>query len=178
MSANSAPAPSPAPASTAPAASGATAPTLSAADQARRARLSALAGVAPGRLADLWRLWLDGAAEPAHRILRPAEIGTVMVRGRAGGTGAPFNLGEMSVARCSVRLDSGAVGHGHVQGRDREAARIAALIDALCEAGQAASLQAAIVDPLRAEAEARRQDRAAKAEATKVQFFTLVRGEA
>ena len=32
-----------------------------------------------------------------------------MVRGRVGGTGAPFNLGEMSVTRCSVRLADGSL---------------------------------------------------------------------
>jgi phosphonate C-P lyase system protein PhnG len=73
---------------------------------------------------------------PAHDILRPPEIGTVMVRGRAGAKGAPFNLGEMTVTRATVRLADGAVGHGHVQGRDKDAALAAALIDALCEAGE------------------------------------------
>jgi hypothetical protein len=70
-----------------------------------------------------------------HEILRPPEIGTVMVRGRAGATGAAFNLGEMTVTRASVRLSSGAVGHGHVQGRDKDAALAAALIDALSRGG-------------------------------------------
>jgi alpha-D-ribose 1-methylphosphonate 5-triphosphate synthase subunit PhnG len=91
--------------------------------------------------------------------------------------GAPFNLGEMTVTRCSVRLPSGAVGHGHVQGRDREAALAAALIDALAEDGQAEALEAAILAPLREEAEARKTARAARAAATKVEFFTMVRGE-
>jgi hypothetical protein len=81
---------------------------------------------------------LAGARQaPAHDILRPPEIGTVMVRGRAGAKGAPFNLGEMTVTRATVRLADGAVGHGHVQGRDKQAALTAALIDALCEAGEA-----------------------------------------
>jgi alpha-D-ribose 1-methylphosphonate 5-triphosphate synthase subunit PhnG len=111
-------------------------------------------------------------------VIRPPEIGTVMLRGRAGGTGAPFNLGEMTVTRCAVRL-SGAdtVGHGTVQGRGRDHALQAALIDALAEAGAAEALEAAILAPLRREAEARRTARAAKAEGTKVAFFTLVRGE-
>jgi phosphonate C-P lyase system protein PhnG len=86
---------------------------------------------------------------PAHEVLRPPEIGTVMVRGRAGATGAAFNLGEMTVTRASVRLAGGAVGHGHVQGRDKEAALAVALIDALSEAGEADALEAAILAPLR-----------------------------
>jgi alpha-D-ribose 1-methylphosphonate 5-triphosphate synthase subunit PhnG len=142
---------------------------------ARRDRLSVLAKAPADRLRSLWSAHV--AEAPAHEILRAPEIGTVMVRGRAGAVGAPFNLGEMSVTRCSVRLASGTVGHGHVQGRDREAARIAALIDAMSEDGQGADLDGAILDPLRAEDAARKAARAARAAATKVEFFTMVRGD-
>jgi alpha-D-ribose 1-methylphosphonate 5-triphosphate synthase subunit PhnG len=145
---------------------------------ARRARLSTLATVPAERLLALWSDWLGAGQAPAHDILRPPEIGTVMVRGRAGAKGAPFNLGEMTVTRATVRLADGAVGHGHVQGRSKQAALTAALIDALCEAGEDAPLEAAILAPLRAEAEAQRRARAARAAATKVEFFTMVRGEA
>jgi len=144
---------------------------------ARKARLSLLAKAPAERLAALWSDWRHGAAEPPHQILRGPEVGAVMVRGRAGAVGAPFNLGEMTVARCTVRLASGAVGHGHVQGRDKEAARIAALLDALCEDGQGAAIEAAFLSPLRQEAETLKASRAAKAAATKVEFFTMVRGE-
>lgn len=140
----------------------------------RKARLSTLAQAPAARLAALWQAF---GRTPEHDMLRPPEIGTVMVRGRAGAVGAPFNLGEMSVTRCSVRLRSGAVGHGYVQGRDKQAACTAALIDALAEAGEAEALEAAILRPLREEAAARRTARAARAAATKVEFFTMVRGE-
>jgi alpha-D-ribose 1-methylphosphonate 5-triphosphate synthase subunit PhnG len=113
----------------------------------------------------------------AHALLRPAEIGTVMVRGRIGGTGAPFNLGEMTVTRCSVRIGSGEVGHGYVQGRSKAAATAAALVDALMQTGGAAQVRASVLEPLAAEARAIRATRAAKAAATKVDFFTMVRGE-
>jgi alpha-D-ribose 1-methylphosphonate 5-triphosphate synthase subunit PhnG len=143
--------------------------------EARRARLSTLARAPAERLRALWAA--HSPEPPAHELLRAPEIGTVMVRGRAGAVGAPFNLGEMTVTRCSVRLASGAVGHGHVQGRDREAALAAALIDALAEDGQAEALEAAILAPLRDEDVARKAARAARAAATKVEFFTMVRGE-
>ncbi len=114
---------------------------------------------------------------PDHSLLRAPEIGAVMVRGRAGATGAPFNLGEMTVVRCSLRLACGAVGHAVVQGRDRDHARRAAVVDALMQTGEAAKVRARVLEPLaRAEAEAR-QVRAEKAAATKVEFFTMVRGE-
>ena len=100
-----------------------------------------------------------------------------MVRGRAGSVGAPFNLGEMTVTRCTLRLDSGTIGHGHVQGRDKNAARIAALLDALCEAGQSDAMEHAVFALLRRERAALAATRAAKAAATRVEFFTMVRGE-
>jgi alpha-D-ribose 1-methylphosphonate 5-triphosphate synthase subunit PhnG len=142
---------------------------------ARCARLSTLAKAPADRLKALWSA--HSPEPPAHQVLRAPEIGTVMVRGRAGAVGAPFNLGEMTVTRCSVRLASGTVGHGHVQGRDREAARAAALIDALAEDGQGAALEAVIIAPLRAEDAARKAGRATRAAATKVEFFTMVRGD-
>jgi alpha-D-ribose 1-methylphosphonate 5-triphosphate synthase subunit PhnG len=114
---------------------------------------------------------------PDRAMLRPPEIGAVMVQGRAGGTGAPFNLGEMTVTRCALRLASGAVGHAHVQGRDKAHATRAAVVDALMQTDQAAKIRMQVLAPLQAEESARRVTRAAKAGATKVEFFTLVRGE-
>ena len=110
-------------------------------------------------------------------ILRSPEIGSVMVRGRAGGTGAPFNVGEMTVTRCSLKLGCGTVGHAYVQGRNKDDARSAALVDALMQTAQADTVRAAVVETLKAEEDARRHVRAAKAAATKVEFFTMVRGE-
>jgi alpha-D-ribose 1-methylphosphonate 5-triphosphate synthase subunit PhnG len=100
-----------------------------------------------------------------------------MVRGRAGATGAPFNLGEMSVTRCSVRLACGTVGHGYVQGRDKTHAQQAALIDALMQTEQAKHVRQAVLAPLQSTMDTAQQQRAAKAAATEVDFFTLIRGE-
>ncbi len=115
--------------------------------------------------------------EPGFQWLRAPEIGAVMVRGRAGGTGAPFNIGEMSVTRCSLRLASGEVGHGTVQGRDKDKARLAALVDALMQGARAADVAEAVLEPLRCSEQARHAARARKAAATKVDFFTMARGE-
>jgi alpha-D-ribose 1-methylphosphonate 5-triphosphate synthase subunit PhnG len=140
----------------------------------RAAWLGVLARAPHDRLAALAATLPDA---PATETLRPAEIGAVMVRGRAGGTGAAFNLGEMTVTRCSLRLPDGPVGHGYVQGRGKDAARWAALVDALMQTPRAAAVRCAVIDPLAAEEAARRDARARKAAATKVEFFTLVRGE-
>lgn len=141
---------------------------------ARKAWLSLLAK-APAD--DLARLWRDLNLTPDHVILRAPEVGGVMVRGRAGAVGAAFNLGEMTVTRCSLKLAGGQVGHGYVQGRDKDKARQAALIDALMQTDQASKIESAILAPLRAGYMATKATRAAKAAATKVDFFTMVRGE-
>ncbi|MFH5774108.1 phosphonate C-P lyase system protein PhnG [Paracoccus sp. NGMCC 1.201697] len=112
---------------------------------------------------------------PPHETLRAPEIGTVMVRGRAGGTGSAFNLGEITVTRASIRLGSGHVGHGYVQGRDKGHALRAAAIDALGQAEPHATQS--ILETLRCEEQQRRAQTAAEAAATRVEFFTLVRGE-
>ncbi len=143
--------------------------------EARRGWMGLLARAAPG---DLAALIPDAEVRlAAVTWLRPPEIGAVMVRGRMGGTGAPFNLGEMTVTRCALRLPSGEVGMAHVQGRDRAHARRAALVDALLQGAEGTAVAAAVLAPLAAAKDARRLARAEKAAATRVEFFTLVRGE-
>ncbi len=140
----------------------------------RKAWMSALAKAPEGRVPAL----LDATmARPAFTWLRAPEIGTTMVRGRAGATGAPFNLGEMTVTRCALTLDTGEVGHAYIQGRRKPDAEAAALVDALMQTGAAQTLRAAVLDPLEAEITAAKAARAAKAAATKVDFFTMARGE-
>lgn len=109
--------------------------------------------------------------------LRRPEIGTVMVRGRAGGTGSAFNMGEMTVTRCSLRLQGGVVGHGYVQGRAKDQAKQAALIDALMQTDQAEKIDKELLAPLRKDAQMRAAAFKRRADKTKVDFFTMVRGE-
>ena len=143
-------------------------------DADRRGWTGLLAKSPPARLAEL--LGATGPS-PAHEFLRAPEIGAVMVRGRTGGTGAPFNLGEMTVTRCTLRLASGEVGHAWVQGRDKTHAERAALVDALMQTDRSEEIRAQVLEPLAQEADAARIARAAKAAATKVEFFTMARGE-
>lgn len=114
---------------------------------------------------------------PGHQMLRAPEVGSVMVRGRAGATGAPFNLGEMTVTRCVLQLVTGEIGHANVAGRDKAHATRAALVDALMQTPAGANIRVAVLDALEGDEAARKHTRAAKAAATKVDFFTLVRGE-
>ena len=141
----------------------------------RQAWMSILAKAPAQRLAELCR---NLGPLPEFAWLRAPEIGAVMVRGRTGGTGAPFNLGEMTVTRCSLQLEGGdVVGHGYVQGRDKAKAQQAALLDAMLQTNAGAHVTRVVIAPLAAEMEAAKTERAAKAAATKVDFFTLVRGE-
>ena len=123
------------------------------------------------------RLWSGLGMTPAYTVLRAPEIGGVMVRGQAGAVGAAFNLGEMTVTRASVKLACGTVGHGYVQGRGKDHALTTALVDALMQTDAAEAVERGMLAPLRGAMTQRKTDRAAKAAATKVDFFTMVRGE-
>lgn len=115
-------------------------------------------------------------ALPAHELLKAPETGTVMVEGRAGGAGRRFNLGEATVTRCVVRLDSGAMGFSYALGRDGRKARLAAVADALLQGETDAGPLRRGVDALARKQQAARELASRKAAATKVDFFTLVRG--
>jgi alpha-D-ribose 1-methylphosphonate 5-triphosphate synthase subunit PhnG len=144
-------------------------------DNADRKTWMSLLAKAPE--ADLLQLWDAYAPKPEFQWLRGPEVGSVMVRGRMGGAGNRFNLGEMTVTRCSLTLADGTVGHGYVQGRSKAKAEAAATIDALMQGDASLDLRGQVLDPLSASMMAVKTRRAAKAAATKVEFFTLVRGE-
>lgn len=143
-------------------------------DGPRRQRWLSLLAKAPAtRVAALWQ---DFGVVPAYRLLRRPEIGLVMVRGRISGTGAAFAAGEMTATRAAVQLESGEIGIGYVGGRAPRQAEIVAVVDAMGQRDEWRDmLEERIVDPLAAEAAAHRQAIAARAAATKVDFFTVAR---
>ena len=121
---------------------------------------------------------LDAIDVPDHTELRTPENGLVMVRGRIGGDGAPFNLGEATVSRAAVRLVTGEIGFGYTLGRDLEKARMIALCDALVQTDEFANVvEGRVIAPLRDVMLARRHRKAAETAATRVDFYTMVRGE-
>ena len=119
----------------------------------------------------------------SYSFLRRPEAGLVMLEGRAGNSGQRFNLGEMLVTRCVVRLeakDGSATteGYAFIQGNKPRHAELAALFDALLQQeAHAEGLEDEILTPLRRQREEALQKRAAQTAATRVDFFTLVRGE-
>jgi alpha-D-ribose 1-methylphosphonate 5-triphosphate synthase subunit PhnG len=146
-------------------------------EQQKQARRAAMAVLAHADSAEIVR-HLDLMALPEHENLREPENGLVMVRGRTGGDGAAFNLGEATVSRAAVRLATGEVGFGYTLGRDRQKARMIALCDAMIQsAGHAEAVEANVLAPLRVIMTAERNRRMAETAATRVDFYTLVRGE-
>jgi alpha-D-ribose 1-methylphosphonate 5-triphosphate synthase subunit PhnG len=117
-------------------------------------------------------------ALPAHQWLRKPETGMAMVRARSGGTGPQFNLGELTVTRCALLLADGTMGVAYVRGRSPRHAEQAALADALLQSGQWHDrVQRALIEPLARAADERRDVKARTAAQSKVDFFTLARGE-
>jgi alpha-D-ribose 1-methylphosphonate 5-triphosphate synthase subunit PhnG len=112
-----------------------------------------------------------------YQMIRAPEIGMTLVRGRMGGNGAPFNVGEMSVTRCVVRLADGRTGYSYLAGRDKVHAELAALADAHLQGTQQRRWLEEVITPLASAQAQRRAQKEAETAATKVEFFTLVRGE-
>ncbi|MCJ7798350.1 MAG: phosphonate C-P lyase system protein PhnG [Polaromonas sp.] len=119
---------------------------------------------------------LDGLAPLVH--VRPSEAGMVMLRGRVGGTGDAFNLGEASVTRCALRMGTGPLGVGYTLGRDRRKAELIAIFDALLQdEARQGQLQRELIEPLAGQQALQRDAASRSAAASKVEFITFVRGE-
>ena len=138
---------------------------------ARRRWMGVLARASGAEIAARLR---DAPALPAHERLRGPETGLAMARGRQGGDGAPFNLGEMTVTRCTVGLGGVLVGHAYVAGRDARQAELAAALDAaLQDEALRPALMELVVEPLAAAQAEKAARTARKAAATRVDFSTL-----
>ncbi|CAG9245260.1 phosphonate C-P lyase system protein PhnG [Paraburkholderia caribensis] len=155
----------------------------SSANPARRAWMAVMARSARTDLEAALNRAMEGLPLPAFDWLRPPEIGLAMVRGRVGGTGDAFNLGEATVTRATLRLrdesDEGTtVGVACHLGRDRRRAELAAIADALLQTRQHhARLQAQLIAPLASQLAAKQAQRQQDAASTRVEFFTMVRGD-
>jgi alpha-D-ribose 1-methylphosphonate 5-triphosphate synthase subunit PhnG len=118
------------------------------------------------------------AADVAFSQLRRPETGLVMLRGRMGGSGSAFNFGEATVTRANVRLESGETGFACILGRDPVKAKAAALADALWQRAEFNQhLHAEITVPVQRRLEREARIKAEETAATKVNFFTMVRGD-
>jgi len=137
--------------------------------------MAILAKALPEELEKAWRSLRE---KSKYRFLRPPETGLVMLRARAGGTGRQFNLGEMTITRCTVQVEGGTTGSAYVKGRNRRHAELAAVLDALLQdPSRHLSIMDLVVHPI--ENSIRERDAAIrkKAASTRVEFFTMVRGD-
>ncbi len=141
----------------------------------RQEAMTLLARAPTESLRGAWDAWTD---PPAADMLRGPESGMIMLRGRIGGAGAPFNLGETTVSRATVRLDSGEIGFSCVLGRDLEKARLAAVFDGLWQRPEdREAVETTLLAPLAESLDAEDRTVREEAAATRVNFFTMVRGE-
>jgi alpha-D-ribose 1-methylphosphonate 5-triphosphate synthase subunit PhnG len=121
---------------------------------------------------------LSDQLKVAPQWLRKPETGLYMVQGRAGGTGERFNLGEITVTRCALRVggDAAPVGVAYVVGRNHRKAQLAAVADALLqESATHERLEQSLLQPVRQHLAREQAQRTARAQATKVDFFTVAR---
>lgn len=143
-----------------------------------RARRDMLAVAVRAKRAELELSLQQTWPDLAVTDLRPAQSGLVMLRGRIGGDGAPFNLGEASMSRAAVALETGEIGYGHVLGRDTALARMIAVVDALWQRDfDRTRIEQSVLAPIRARLRREMDTEQGKTAATRVDFFTLVRGE-
>jgi alpha-D-ribose 1-methylphosphonate 5-triphosphate synthase subunit PhnG len=142
------------------------------------ARQNWMALLARATREELEAAFADLSPRPGYTVLRAPEIGLAMVRGRAGGTGNAFNLGEMTMTRCAVRLDTAPhpVGLSYIVGRDVRHAELAALFDAILQSpDRPESIADSLLGDIRRRIADERRARATESAATRVDFFTLVR---
>lgn len=144
-------------------------------DEARKHWLAVLARVPRLELEAAWTPFQNQGV-PEH--VRPAESGMVMLRGRVGGTGDAFNVGEASVTRCALRFGTGALGVGYTLGRDRRKAELIAMFDALLQDEvHHAAIDNQLISPLARQQAAKTQASSRSSATSKVDFFTFVRGQ-
>lgn len=139
----------------------------------RRHWMGVLARALPVELEGMWDAL---EPRPSYTWLRRPEVGIAQVRGRIGGEGCAFNLGEMTVVRCAVSLEDGPVGVAYVKGRDARHAELAAVFDALLQVpAHRDELLREVVGPLERAQRVRRLEVVREAEPTRVEFFTMER---
>ncbi|MBD1574147.1 phosphonate C-P lyase system protein PhnG [Vibrio sp. S17_S38] len=137
--------------------------------------MSVLATTDFERLSDLWQAQ---SFTPDYQLIRAPEIGLAQVQARMGGTGNRFNVGDITVTRCVVKLANGDLGYSYLSGRNKAHAELAAVIDALMQSQTYQhELMLSLIEPLQTLRDQKHQQRQQQVASSKVDFFTLVRGD-
>ncbi|KFC05323.1 PhnG family protein [Trabulsiella guamensis ATCC 49490] len=115
---------------------------------------------------------------PDYELIRAPETGLVQIQARMGGTGDRFFAGDATLTRAVIRLADGTLGYSWVLGRDKPHAERCAVIDALLQLQpHFQTLMETLISPLEAARTAQINARRAEVDASRVDFFTLVRGD-
>lgn len=134
--------------------------------------------LAQSQFSELKSRWDTLALAPEYAMVRQPEIGLAQVRARMGSTGRQFNVGDATITRAVIKLSSGELGYSYLQGRSKSHAELAAVIDALMQNDQYLEvLNSQLIEPLAALKHERDSQRAQEVASSKVDFFTMVRGE-
>jgi alpha-D-ribose 1-methylphosphonate 5-triphosphate synthase subunit PhnG len=134
--------------------------------------------LAKAKVEELEEIWNLLKVKPTYSFVRPPETGVMMIRGRTGGTGLPFHLGEVTVTRCTLQVKEGFQGMAYVLGRDHRHAELAALFDALLQdPSHHLFLMEFVIRRIRRKIQKKKAVDAKKTASTRVEFFTMVRGE-
>ena len=137
--------------------------------------MSILARTPVEELTEAWNSIVD---KPDYRFLRKPETGMIMVRAKTGGSGQSFNLGEMTVTRCTIKTEAGFVGCGYVMGRDQQHATYAALFDAvLQDETHRSHILETIISQFELAQKNQKEIDSKRSATSKVDFFTMVRGD-
>lgn len=143
--------------------------------KARQRWLSVLAHSQPAQLLAHWQ---PLNLHPHYERLRAPETGLTRLQARMGGTGRRFILGDTTVTRAVVRLEGGICGYSYVLTRNKEHAELCALLDALLQQSSSAEqILQKIITPLAAARQEQLTLRAREIASSRVDFFTLVRGD-
>ncbi|MGH1440411.1 MAG: phosphonate C-P lyase system protein PhnG [Cellvibrionaceae bacterium] len=141
-------------------------------------RQDSLSVLAKSTLENINKYWNEVNISPDFIFLKKPEVGMVMVRAQTSGETQQFNMGEMTVTRCVVRLESEEMGYGYVSGRNKEKSTLVALIDACSQVPSLKDVvQKKVIDPLSELQIAVEKKQEEKIKPSKVNFFTMVRGE-
>ena len=144
-------------------------------------RQACMATLAKAELKQLEELVKQLGALPKYSFLRSPEIGSAMVRSPIGGTDSNFNLGEITIVRCVVQIEQASgyiTGFGYVAGRAHRHAELAAVCDGLLQCPSwYEKINREVIQPLNRRRQQEQELKQRQTSATKVNFFTLVRGE-
>ncbi len=122
--------------------------------------------------------WAELKLTPEYQVIRQPETGLVQIQARMGATGQRFFAGDATLTRAVVQLDNGIYGYSYLLGRDKTHAERCAVIDALMQdKAHFQTLQETLIAPLAANREQRLAKRRAEVNSSRVDFFTLVRGD-